>query len=67
MRVAAATDPADGYDHTRELDPNLVITDLRFAGQEASGVSLVDALRQDRVTADVPILLLTEGGIFTRV
>jgi DNA-binding response OmpR family regulator len=56
--VATATSPADGFTQVRELQPNLLVTDLTFAGQPA-GADLVHAVKKDVRTSHIPVLVLS--------
>ena len=58
MSVAVATRPSDGHEHARRLRPDLLITEIRFGGAR-SGVDLVRAIRDDALTANIPIMLVT--------
>lgn len=64
LSVATATAPAEGRAHARDLRPDLLITDLRFGGEQ-SGVDLLRTLKADSVTVDIPIVLLsaTEAAV----
>lgn len=62
MWVATATDPAHGLSCVRELRPNLVVTDVTFAGQPTGG-DLVHAIKQDNRTSHVPVVVLISTPI----
>jgi CheY-like chemotaxis protein len=56
--VATATTPSEGREHVRELHPNLVVTDMGFAGRP-TGADLVHAIKGDPHTAHIPVLVLS--------
>jgi signal transduction histidine kinase/DNA-binding response OmpR family regulator len=59
-RVAEARDGAEGLEAARELVPNAVVTDLMMP--ELDGLGLTAALKADRRTSHVPVVLLTARG-----
>jgi len=56
--VATALNPAEGQAHARELRPNLLVTDIGFAGEQ-TGVELVRAIKHDVQTAHIPVMVLS--------
>jgi signal transduction histidine kinase/DNA-binding response OmpR family regulator len=56
-RVARATSAADGMELARARRPAVVVIDLLTIGTE--GLALVERLRGDPTTADVPVIALT--------
>lgn len=56
--VATATNPSEGRHYVRELHPNLVVTDMGFAGRP-TGADLVRAIKRDPHTAHIPVLVLS--------
>ncbi len=45
-------------DWIKQLNPDLVITDLLY-GEEVTGWQLIDKMRMDRKTAEIPIIVCT--------
>jgi len=60
--VATATNPTEGRAHARELQPNLVVTDIGFGG-EPTGVDLVRAIKHDVQTAHIPVMVLSGTAV----
>ena len=56
--VAGAGDPDEALAAVDELKPDLVVTDIGFAGR-ASGIEFVHTLKTARGTAHVPVIVLT--------
>lgn len=56
--VAKSRTPSDGLTRILELRPDLVVTDLGFAGS-ADGAPLVEAIKGRPETRDVPVIVLT--------
>jgi CheY-like chemotaxis protein len=56
--VATATTPTEGREHARELRPNLLVTDMGFAG-EPTGAELVHAIKHDPQTSHIPVMVLS--------
>jgi CheY-like chemotaxis protein len=50
--------PTEGQSLARRLRPNLLITDIGFVGTR-SGIELIDAIKQDAATADIPVIVLS--------
>lgn len=55
--VTLATNGLDAIDFARSLKPDLIILDLMLP--EVHGFDVCDVLRKDRMTATIPILMLT--------
>jgi CheY-like chemotaxis protein/endogenous inhibitor of DNA gyrase (YacG/DUF329 family) len=55
--VAKSRTPSDGLAKVLELRPDLVVTDLGFAGED--GAPLVEAIKGRPETQDVPVIVLT--------
>ena len=55
--VEEATDGQDGLERARTLVPDLIVSDVMMP--RLDGFGLLDALRADRVTSHVPVLMLT--------
>jgi CheY-like chemotaxis protein len=60
--VATATNPIEGRAHARELRPNLLVTDIGFAGQPTGG-EFVHAIKHDVQTAHIPVMVLSGTAI----
>jgi two-component system, chemotaxis family, chemotaxis protein CheY len=58
MSVAKSRTPADALKRVADLRPDLVVTDLGFAGQP-DGVQLVEALKGGADTQNVPVIVLS--------
>ncbi len=58
--VAAAVRGRDGLRLAREHHPELIILDLMLP--DISGTEVCKAIKQDRKTKDIPILMLTARG-----
>ncbi len=56
-RVFEANNPLDGLDLVRQRRPDLVITDLAMPGLD--GFSLLEQLKSDPETAQIPIMVLS--------
>lgn len=56
--VAKSRTPSDGLDRVLELRPDLVVTDLGFAGS-TDGAPLVAAIKGRPETRNVPVIVLT--------
>jgi len=59
--VLSATDGADGIAKARSLRPTAILLDLLMPGID--GFAVVDALRTDPETADIPIVVLTAKAL----
>ena len=57
FEVAEAADGQEGLDAARERVPDLIVSDVMMP--RLDGFGLLDALRADRVTCHVPVLMLT--------
>jgi CheY-like chemotaxis protein len=55
--VIAAASAGEGLRLTRELDPDVILLDLRLT--DMTGVEVCERLREDATTADKPVLLVT--------
>src|SRR5690242_10689532 len=55
--AVTAHDGATGLDMARKLKPDMVVLDIMMPG--LSGRDVTTALKQDRETANIPILMLT--------
>src|SRR4051812_27508710 len=60
--VAKSTTPADALSRIAELRPDLVVTDMGFAGRQA-GIDFVSRLKGDEDTQGIPVIVLTGRGI----
>jgi len=60
--VAKSTTPADALSRVAELRPDLVVTDMGFAGRQA-GIDFVSRLKTDDDTRGIPIIVLTGRGL----
>jgi DNA-binding response OmpR family regulator len=58
--VAKSTSPGDALGSILELLPDLVVTDMGFAGLQ-SGVELVTSLKTSEQTRDIPVIILSGG------
>jgi len=58
--VAKSTSPGGALGSILELLPDLVVTDLGFAGRQ-SGVELVTTLKTSEQTRDIPVIILSGG------
>jgi DNA-binding response OmpR family regulator len=56
--VSTCTIAAEALDAVDELQPDIIVTDLGFAGR-ADGADLVHALKTADATRDIPIIVLT--------
>lgn len=56
FKVEAASDGIAALDAMKTLRPDLILTDLQMP--QLSGYQLIDALKADQATADIPILVL---------
>lgn len=59
-RVCAAFDGSEGADKALVLQPDLIVTDLMMPVM--SGEEMVAKLRQQAVTADIPIVVISAGS-----
>lgn len=59
-RVTAHSDGASAIAAIRRLNPVLVILDVMLPGR--SGFEILEELRADRETSDLPVLMLTAKG-----
>ncbi len=55
--TATATNGIDALKMTRSLSPDLIVLDLMLP--ERDGFTVCETLRRERVTAEVPIVMLT--------
>jgi DNA-binding response OmpR family regulator len=62
LSVATATNPIQGQARARELRPNLLVTDIGFAGQP-TGIDLVRAIKHDLQTAHIPVMVLSGTAV----
>jgi DNA-binding response OmpR family regulator len=60
--VAGATSPAEAIHAVEELKPDVIVTDVGFQGQPL-GLALVDSLKRNDTTMDVPVILLSPRSI----
>ncbi|HEU5349840.1 MAG TPA: response regulator [Ktedonobacterales bacterium] len=56
-RVSVISRGSDAYERIRENPPDLVILDLKLG--DTSGVDILEALRSQESTANIPILIYT--------
>jgi DNA-binding response OmpR family regulator len=56
--VATSTDPAEAVDAVRDLQPDLVVTDIGFKGRPL-GADLVHSLKSDESTKQIPVIVLS--------
>lgn len=57
FRIAAANDGVEGLTRMRELDPDLLITDINMP--EMDGFELIEAVRREHRFRSTPILVLS--------
>ncbi|MCX6262022.1 MAG: response regulator [Bacteroidia bacterium] len=58
--VVVAYDPEEGNEKSRQERPDLIILDVMFGSQgESKGFDFAQKIRNDKQTADIPILMLT--------
>ena len=57
-KVTRGTNRPRIIESIKELKPDLVITDLMY-GEEVAGWQLIDMMKMDRETADIPIVVCT--------
>jgi DNA-binding response OmpR family regulator len=58
--VFVAYDPDEGQDKLRKQRPDLIILDVMFGSKgESKGFDFAQKIRNDKTTADIPILMLT--------
>jgi DNA-binding response OmpR family regulator len=58
--VFVAYDPDEGHDKLRQQKPDLIILDVMFGSRgESKGFDFAQKIRNDKTTADIPILMLT--------
>lgn len=62
-RVFHAASGADGLAQARQRLPDMIISDLTMP--EMDGFSLIEALRQDRRTRDIPVIVVSARDITT--
>ncbi|WP_376791424.1 response regulator [Thermoflexus sp.] len=60
FEVFTSADGADGIEKTRQLQPDLVILDLMMP--EIDGFQVLQAIRNDPLVNDTPVLVLTARG-----
>ena len=58
MWVATASEPVNAVETAIEVRPDVIVTELEFHGAPA-GLRLLEAIRHNPLTADVPVVLLT--------
>lgn len=58
LRVSTCTAPTEALDAVDALLPDIVVTDVGFAGR-SDGADLVHALKNGDATRDIPIIVLT--------
>lgn len=58
--VVTALDGATGLELAREISPDLLLLDLALPGMD--GWEVLEELRADPVTADVPVVIVTAHG-----
>lgn len=56
-RVSVISRGSDAYERIQENPPDLIILDLKLA--DSSGVDILEALRSQETTANIPILIYT--------
>lgn len=59
-QVDTHSDGADAMDVIRDREPDLVVLDVMLPGK--SGFDILEELRGDAATADLPVLMLTARG-----
>jgi DNA-binding response OmpR family regulator len=58
--VVVAYDPEEGNEKLRQDKPDLIILDVMFGSKgESKGFDFAQKIRNDKQTADIPILMLT--------
>lgn len=60
FRLLTATRPEEVPNHLKRARPDAVVTDLVFSGSH-TGWDLVNALKNDPDTRDIPIVVLSGG------
>lgn len=58
--VTTAENGQVALDYAKEIKPDIIITDFQMPVM--SGLELVENLRQDPVTQDIPVIMLTARG-----
>ncbi len=56
-RVFEANDPRDGFELIKQRKPDLIVSDLTMP--EMDGFELIDALKQDPNTRDIPVIVIS--------
>lgn len=56
-QVSVLQEGKDAFEYIRENLPDLVILDLKLG--EASGQDILEAIKSDPVTADIPVIIYT--------
>jgi CheY-like chemotaxis protein len=60
LKVICAIDGPSGLKRAREARPDLVVMDVNMPGMD--GFQVLDALKNDPSTADIPIVMLTSSS-----
>lgn len=60
FEVITAEDGKEGYETAIDQKPDVIVSDFQMPNM--TGIEMVEKLRQDASTADIPVIMLTARG-----
>ncbi len=63
LQVASATSMHEAVNLARELEPNLILMDIKLPGSDGDGWTAASIIKNDANLNHIPIILITADGL----